>query len=476
MKMIRRRSFLRNACGVLCFFLAVGLVSCDDSDDLKLGVDGMVLEKGVSTDLDGGYYDIPVSSNGEWTASLPEACDWAMVMNERGNGDGTVKIFIEGNYTGDNRSSHLTISNGDQKYDVAIRQDNTLGGQPVNNDETDCYFINVASSKGLGMGYDLEKYKAKSAVINLKAVEALMKEDEITYYALYSSNRLSEFEAREVNIDSVEQKNDSLGVRLSLTVAYGTFKLGISGGYHGTEDRVTNAKRFRTAANYPTLETALDYSSVIAIYNEAMEEQATDYRKSLLTPGFVRKSKALTDLIDAQTTVENYASNTKLSAALKNLVDTYGPSVTVGSTLGGMFALEFEYDSVYTKEVMSLDSAKIALSINLGLFSLDAGVAAAYSKSASDLLEKSVCSCLIKGGAQEGQSGIYRDFKNQSYTSLNSSVAGWVSTLKTDDNKSVNNAEVIEVQYEPIWVFFEGVASDIVRDYVENRYKGSRFE
>lgn len=51
-----------------------------------------------------------------------------------------------------------------------------------------------------------------------------------------------------------------------------------------------------------------------------------------------------------------------------------------------------------------------------------------------------------------------------------------MSTLKTDDNKSVNNAEVIEVQYEPIWVFFEGVASDIVHDYVENRYEGSRFE
>lgn len=472
--MIKESKFLRGLLGLCCFSMFLSVTSCDDSDDMSLEVGKTELEKGISTDLDGGYYKISVKAKGDWKASLPESCDWAVVMNENGTDNGEVEVYIESNYTGDNRNTQLTVSNGEQEYKVNLKQDNTLGGMPVNNDETDCYFINVASSKGLGMGYDLDKFKAKSAVVNLKAIQKLMEEDDVTYYGMYVSNPRSELVAKDVNIDSIETKKDSLGVRLSLTVAYGTFKLGIEGGYHGTEDRITNAKRFRTAANYPTLETMIDYSSVVANYYDAIAKEATDYRKSLLTPGFVRKSKAITDALGSST-VANYNENSKLVAAVKNLIDTYGPAVTVGSEMGGMFALEFEYDSIYTKEEMGLDSAKLKLAVGVGLFSLDADVAASYIKTASDVLQKSVCSCLIKGGAQEGQSAIYKTFKDQAYTSLNDAVAGWVKGLTTNDNKSTNNAEVIEVQYEPIWTFLEGEVADIVRDYVTKRYPNAKF-
>lgn len=471
------KSFFRGLTFLLAFN-CVGLMSCSD-DEAVFSVDPDVVNAGVSTDLDGGYYDIDVKSNGKWTASLSSDCEWAMILNNEGKGNGSVTLFIEGNYTNIGRTATLTITNGDEPVSIRVSQDNTLGGQPVANGDDDRYFINVASAKGLGMGYDLKDHKTRAAVINLKAIEKLMEEDDVTYYGLYTSNPISKLEAGDVNVDSVEIKNDSLGVRLDMKIAYGTFKLGISGGFHSTEERATTAKSFKTAANYPTMEAALDYSSVAANYenwmtegkpvyvNEAKKEK--DYRASLLTPGFASKRDSVIAAI------QNKANSSELASFLKILIDTYGPVVTTRSTLGGMFALECYYDSIYVKEDMALDSAKISVSIKAGLFSLDAGVAASYGKASTEILQHSTCSCVIMGGEQNGQTGIYTNFKNQTYASLNKSVGEWVKGIVTTDDKKTNNSEVISIELVPIWLFFDNTSAGVVQEYVLKRYPESGF-
>lgn len=444
--------------GAFFVLLTLCVWSCsDDEKETVLEVDQTLTTTGVQAGIDGGFFFVTVKSSGEWKASLPEECDWAGLMKTSGKGDDVICISIDENYNEPVRSTILTLISGDQRCEVPIMQE-------TSNENAD--YFNISRSKGLAYGYDLRKFKVKNnAVFSLQVIDSLRKTDEMSYGTLLESDKLSTIVVRDVNVDSLETKQDSLCVRMSLNVAYGTFKLGISGGYHSGEDRKTTMKQFKSAADYSSLEARLGYEDVMAIYQDWLDagKPEDDLRGLLLTSGFSKKLNALL----------NAKGEAATKQAAKNLVNAYGPAVVVNTQLGGSFVLEFYADSIYTKETMGVDSAKVTAAVKAGVFSLDANVSADYQKIMEEILQHSVSSCEIKGGNSQDQSAIYDDFKGHNYAQLNKSVKAWINGLVTSDDKATNNAELIRVEVVPIWVFVEeGNAQTVLRNYVLETFKG----
>ena len=453
--------------GLLMMAMGMTFTSCNDEDALRLEVDKNLLSTGIVSDVEGGFFDIPIKSNGEWTASLPDDCEWAGLLGAKGNGDNIITLSIDDNYVGAGRSTVVTINNGEVTYNVAVTQE-------TGNENAE--FVNIAASKGLGYGYDPKNYKIKqSAVLNVKAMNQLAEEDDIEYGTLFESDRLSVLEVTDVNIDSLETKKDSLHVALSMSISYGTFKFGLSGGYHSSEERNTTMRQYRSAAHYPTLEARMGYADALSFYADYLAEQSEDpraaqtekdYRKSLLSNSFAKKMTALSAACD-----DNGVDSTKANKLAKEILNTYGPTVIVSSTLGGSFALEYYADSIYTHEEMGMDSAKVSAKISTGLFSLDAEVSAEYQKDMTEILQHSICSCVLKGGNSKDQAAIYEHFKAKEYGLLNEAVRDWISNMETSDDKKTNTAELISVDVVPIWIFAEGTAQDILKAYVMSVYK-----
>lgn len=463
--------------------ISSGFTSCSDSYDLtepELTIDTNIQNNGVSCDLTGGYLTIPVTTTGQWSASLPEDCDWAMIVSDPGIDNGNVTVFVESNYTNEIRKSKVTITNGTNQIDVALIQDNTLNGEPVDNaasDETS--FYDVAASKGLGMGYNPSTGTRGNAIFNIAAIRTISN-SEISYYNTYSEGLQTITDANEASTDSIEIKKDSLSISLSCDIAYGLFKMNLSGGYHGGEDKQTSSWHWKKAAKYEAGNAYFDIDNVLAMADEANQENFKEnvpdakmqqYYKSVYTPGFKRKRDAVIAACKEGLNADNYTSNSSLVKVLKQLTDSYGIAVTTETVLGGSFILDLYCDSIHVKEDMGIDSAKASVAITSGLFSLKAGVSADYQKVATDILNHSSYTMLLKGGTSSAQTGIQKCFESKDFNKINDAVKEWVGTINLSSASNKNNSEVINVTTRPLWLLFDdpNVAA-IVERYIKDNY------
>lgn len=469
----------------LAFALSAGFTSCSESNDIAdsgLIIEGNIMEKGVSCDLVGGYLSIPVISTGNWNASLPEDCDWAMIVSAPGTGNGTVTVFVESNYTNEIRTTTVSVTNGNDRVNIPLSQDNTLDGNPIENASSDSTsFYDVAASKGLGMGFNLLNGSRCNSIFNIMAIRYISNND-FSYYNTYNEGTQTITDANEASTDSIEIKHDILSIKLSCDIAYGLFKMRLSGGYHGGEDKKTTAWHWQKAAKYELGNAYFDIDNVLAIAETANSEDFKDlvpdaemqkYYKSVYTPGFNNKRKAVIAACKEGIDTTNYKSDKTLVKVLKQLIDSYGVAVTTETTLGGSFALDLYCDSIYVKEEMGIDSAKAAVAITSGLFSLDAKVAADYQKQSTDILNHSTYTMLLKGGTSTTQTGIQKCFENKEFDKINDAVKEWVSTLKLTSASNQNNVDVVKVTTRPIWLLFDDPnVAEIVEKYIKDTYPG----
>ena len=463
-----KKNFLKNAMLMMATVAVVTMfTSCREDEGLYMEIGNDLVSKGLTIGIDGGFYNIPIKSNGEWTASLPEECDWAGLLKKNGNGNETLCLGFDPNYAFPERSTILTISNNESSYEIVLKQE-------TSNENTG--YSNLANSKGLGWGYDPINMTIsnKSAVLSLATIDSLKKKDPMSYGNMYVYNKIAQFDATNCNVDSIEEKRDTLGVKLSIDISYKNFSFGLSGAYESSEDRNTTMKRYRTAVAYPTLEARVSYADVIAHYYEWLEtgnNNETDLRGSLLSFGFARASKKLVTACNGQT-----SDSAKIRKLAMAIVGEYGPAVVVNIKMGGALTMQFYMDSTWTKENMGVKDATVKAKIDSTLtsyFKLDAGVSVTYEKAATEIFKNSVYSCLISGGAKEEMESLYDCFKTQNYSNLNSEVGKWITNISnhtTDDD--TNLAELLSVDIVPIWVFVDDdEAQEVLRSCTLEAYK-----
>lgn len=447
---------------------ALTFSACSESDtEHILSVDPSVSE-GIVAELDGGFYKIPVTASKDWTARFEDDCDWASLLDEAGKGPGFINVCVDANFAGIGRKTNVLISSGDKTVAVPISQ-----RTPDTNDETSLNYAMIASSKGVGYGFNMSKFEpSRVAVFNLIAIDSLMKQDPVKYYGLFNSDVKHEFTGNITHIDSIQNKQDSLGVSLSFNINYGLFHLGVKAHYVGKEDRRTDSKSYKYEQSIPMMTASVSFEDIMAHYSdwldeggvEKLENGKTDYRSCLLQTGIRRKLKALEDPAN---------DSSKRERAAQDIFSSVGPALIVGTTLGGSLAMQLYVDSIYFHEVMALDTAHVDVAFKSGLFSLDANVDVGYKKTATEHLEHSICEVDIHGGNSTKSSDLGDAFGHKQFEKLDTLFHAWSASLKVDNDKNQNTASIINVDLIPIWVLVDpySPARDYLRTFIINKVK-----
>lgn len=446
---------------------AVTFTGCSESDSEAFFAVDPTVSTGIIAELDGGFYQIPITANQKWTARLEDGCDWASLSDDEGNGSGSIELSVDANYKGTGRKANVFISSGDKIVCVPISQ-----RTPDANEED---FYDIASNKGLGFGLDLSSFSnGNTMVFNLKAIQKLMEQDDLEYEGMFNSDEIDDFHADEISVDSIEDKKDSLGIELRFNINYGLFHLGVKAKYRGEEERKTDSHRYKVSQSLPMLEASINYNEILSHYRawikngrpkKLEDEKTNDYRGNLL-------QKSVITRLD---TLELSKDSTRIKQAAQWMYSNLGPALITGTTLGGSVAMQLYVDSVYFNEVMALDTAYVDVAFKSGLFSLDANVNVGYKKESTEHLKHSVCDADIHGGDAASSSALYNAFRTKKYNDLDTLFQNWVKSLKLSNVKKENTASIINMDVVPIWVLVDeyNPARSYLRQYVIQQLKAA---
>ena len=450
---------------ILCCVLGLGTVSCSDDDDKEFSIEETYTKDGITTQYDGGIYKIKVKGNSEWVATVPDGNEWINLVVNKGKGNEELVILVEQSYDGSGRNADVTVTSGSDKLVIPVRQvanrDNAMDG------------FSTITNKGLGYGFDPKNYtRGTYSILNLKAIDAVKATDDIMYGNLISETRLPELKALDANVDSLEDKSDTLNIKLSCDISYGTFKLGISGGLHSHEHRVTKARVINVAAKYPMYEASFDLSAVMDVYKEWVEEGmpkkladgTPDYRGYMINKSIMSKIETLEKEVTSKK-VNNFKDDASIENRCRDLVNQLGPCFMSRATLGGSYDMHFILDSINTNQTFRMDSAKVTAEIKTGLFQLKAGVSAEYKKHMTEILKHGNYDAIIKGGGTNEQEAVYAQFKKEDHD-CSEQVRLWVNSLKLEKDPNVSNVTLVSCDLMPIWSLLGENSKKIMVQYI----------
>lgn len=451
-------------------------MSCSDSDfDSKLELGDNVVAEGIEAEIDGEIATLNIASNDDWTIDVPEdAASWVYVPVRSGHGNMAVPVSIDANFgSSKGRSTVLTITTGDVERKVVVSQVPSYQGESTTNEESADY-IQIAATKGVGLGLNLRSLAAKYSVINLKAVDKLQKLNPAEYSTFFTYDRLSTAAAAGAVIDSVDTKKDSLGVKLTFDINYGAFKLNISGAYCGDESKNHLSTEYRYGATYNIASANADMPSLVAAYNEATssdDASSTEQllKRTLLTPGFIAAKNDVEEAYQGKDPDE-------ISEAIEDLVGNYGPVVITGCDLGSSISLWMKYDRDSIADILRVDTARLNLAINVGLFKLGANVEVSYKKEGIQLLENSSFRYHIAGGTKAAQDNVSsilsakrtKGDEDKVYSNLHDKLDAWIASLNADNPTTLTYTRL---HIYPIWYFFQGKLRTEVKKWVKENYE-----
>lgn len=459
---------------LLCCMAAFVAISCqDDEASTKFSVEENYVKNGIEVPQTGAMVSIPVNCKGSWTASLPEDCDWAGLLVSQGKGDQKVVVLVDVQPEDIVRSTNLTLKSGDEVITIPLRQ--KVGRQNAGQSQ-------FAAEKSLGSGLVLDSTKVSkgvagftttaAAVFNMIGIDSLAAQDKLHYAQVFKATKRAVLKAEDAVFDSIEEKKDSLCVKLTCNISYGSFKLDIYGKIRAGEERNTTGKIVRFAADYPVFEASVNYDDLVFAYRDWLDEGCPettangqpDYRSAVLSVGFANKIKRFDELIKNNPD-QSYKTNATIRRQCKAIVDAHSPLIITRIVLGGNYSLEADMDSVYTKEYFNIDSASVATTIKAGLFTLEAGVSAEYQKIMEEWLKHSSVSGLVVGGEKGKYSSLYgmltsRDFTNKT------PLTEWANSLKLGSDTEEGNLELLTIDAVPVWLFFSDEAQEVLLEYI----------
>ncbi len=466
--------------GTIALLLSTNvLVSCSDNEPNDKPAVTEIIDASVMAYADTELISVPVKTTGNWTATLPDDCEWAMIISQSGKGDGTIRIGLDTNFGGAQRNTTLTLSAGNETYDVILTQSGELQGM-VGENATDTQTL---ITRQLGYGYNaLEqennpktspKYGV-NCVFNTGVLEKLMDSNPSLYRSLIMNTPRTNIDYQAAQMDTLLNKTDELSVKLSINVSYGMFSFGLSGAYSGKEDFNSNKLIMGYAAEYPVMDASIAYSDAMALYEDYSDEDdrdPQDLRAGIYAPGFLSKTRKLKKAIESK-------KQAQINNAVASIIQGYGTGVVVNSTLGGSVVMEMALDTIWMKEHLSVDSAKVTTKISIGLFKLDANISVDYVNEAITILKNTRYRVDIKGGSLEKSAALSTAFTTaQDGPALRNSLQTWINTLKDDSSGIIGkNCDLIGIEVTPIWMLFDDYdCQKAIYDYCAKLYPKSAF-
>lgn len=469
----------------------MGFTACqDDIEDitLQLGEEGT---KEVNINRIGGIIEVPITTNGEWKASLPGDCDWLGLGDSIGSGNHMLEVFVDYNDPrfAEERRADLTVTAGDQTRTIRVRQ--YVG---ITDGENAAYindsigFNDLYLTRGLGFGVNI----APESEIDLLKYPLFSKctLDELAKKDAKYKNVITETSDPQLigNVgvkDTLEKRPQKLNIEATINVAYGLFKLDIYGKYKMGKFTDANNYKFDVAYDVPRVMATADGPTLEVLADDK------DYSNYAFTPGFVTarknvitsldKAKLSDDELDKLASGDKSAWNaSKLRSvrnALTKLNDNYGAFYVSRTKLGGSCTMHIECDTTALMDT-TIVNGQITASFKNGMLDVSADVKAEYSNIASVVLRKGAYAFSIRGGsAQSNQNltlALNVDKSQINVGGINKELANWIGTVPTEltSNEALQNMAVIDMGYMPIWSLFPIEYFDIVRAWFIMKYEG----
>lgn len=456
--------------------IAISCTKNDNIPSITVEIPGGASQ--ITLDRLGGDCSVNIKGDGEWYIEVEKVAEdeleWIMPIQEKGSGNAKVEFIVDHNLSGVSRKSEVKIvSKGGEAKTFTVLQTELLNGAPLDNDDTDYYDAFV--TKGLGLGFDIKNVKIMTnSIFKTSAIENLLKDGKLS--DLYSEQKLSGQGMHILDQDSIVNKQDSIGVDLSVNISFGKFKLNIQGEYHSSEKLKTWNKTYHTQISVPHYRSALQYDNIVASYLDTNID--SEIRKKIFTSGFAGKMRALRKKLPKTNEYNTKEDVKTVKRLLQSLDRAYGPVFVSSSVMGGEIMIQLKADTTLIDEQLKI-TGKVNMAIK-SVVSIEANINAAYQKAGEEILKNSNVKFVISGGSRNTQNGVVNkivEVEKLNSETIRQAVDKWSESIILDPkNEGNNTAEVINIEVTPIWVLFADEendnyrVSDAVEMYMKEKY------
>lgn len=463
---------------------AVTFTACSDDDTSGFVVnDG---EKEVTINRLGGTIEVPVSTTGQWTASVSdEARKWTKVWNGEGNGNGTAVVYID--YLDPRKQVHerkstLTITSGDAVKTIDIRQYiGLVEGEAADNDGGE-FYADLWHNKGVGSGFNpLNGATTPDNIINLHGLRSLIKKDPDRYAHLFKQTPGPGAKGVVSLIDTLENNRKSIDAEVGIDVTYAKIKFHLDAHFNNSGKQGKDSRYYNGSWRTTFLSSQIGLGNIMTMLRKdpKMEKEET---QMLLTPLMACYYE------DIMTAYED-KDDDALKDVVEEMCDQVGPVIVTGAELGGDCVISLMYDKISQQDSFEI-GGKINAGIETAVFTLKADIDVTYSKVGEDIWRNSVRSININGGSGEAMSDLLKTLEadTQSMDVLRKSVSEatgkWVESINCYDDPQIaiqkknegkpDNTALVHIDYTAIWNLFPPLVARKIKPIVADYYKGKQ--
>jgi len=425
----------------------------------------------------GGSVEIPVTTPGEWEASIVQGNDNRSWCNlDRTTGTASDKIVVNVDYFSlkyqkQNRTVSIVVKSGQDTKTVVLRQYIGLtDGETVSNDESSDYYGDLWKGKGVGQGLDATTGEpSKDFVVNIKNVIDYSKQAD--YSTLFTQTVEPGMSLGAVWCDTLENNLDSLRVYMTVNVKFAKFKLGIKGEYKNFGRVVEHANTYCGSQDLSYLTSSLSISDLRYYLSEDWDEENNKWKtgdnlisRKLIATGFLSDYKEIMQSLDDEDLLEDLV--------IERLLGPYGAFITSGATLGGSIFTSIQYDSLAVHDDFHIDG-DIDASYMQATVDITGDVGAGYQKTGLDIWQSSNYYCEVSGGDKNAYEALLEQMEvnTPDRAKLTEAAQDWMRSIICSDDSNKNNAAIIRRAYTGIWNIFPSKASRKIKKIIEEYYQ-----
>jgi len=456
---------------------AATFTACSDDESSS---SNLVINNGdteVTINRLGGSVEIPITANGEWTATISDnemdELPWSDVEQTSGNGNGVLTVNVD--YFNSalqihERKAHITVKSGDKTQTITLRQYIGLNdGETVSNEST-TYYPDLWHGKGIGKGLNpLTGDMSNNFVLNIKNVINLAKEDD--YATLFTQEARPGMTADVLLQDTLTDNLDSLGIHCIINVKFAKFKLGLEVDYHNGGKQVEHQAVYTGSQDLEYLFASTSSSDISALLEDDWDEENN---KWVSNPEMSKKVVSVGFRSAWANVMKNKDNDAELIKAVNKMLSQFGPVFVDGATLGGSVFTAIEYDSLKVEDDFTV-GGKVTANLALAAIQLNGEVNATYAKKGMDIWQNSHFYCAISGGDQKSYNKMLAQMNSNTpdRTALMEAAQIWMQSIRSS-NDADDNTAVISVNYTGIWNLFPWDVADKVKDIISDYYKDKK--
>lgn len=454
---------------------ALTFSACSNDEDSNLVINNGNTE--VTINRLGGQVEIPITSNGEWTATISgnemDELPWSDVDQEKGHGSGVLTVnvdYFDPTLQIHERKAQVTVKSGDKSQVVTIRQYIGLTDGLTVGNSPQTYYPDLWHGKGVGKGLNpLTGDMSNNFVLNIKNVIELAQDP--NYATLFSQEARPGMSVDALLQDTLADNLDSLGVHCKINVKFAKFQLGLEVDYNNKGQQVEHQAVYTGSQDLEYLFASTSAADIAAFLEEDWDEERNNWRsdadlsKKLVSTGF-RNTWA--------NVVKNKNDESKLRMAVSKMISQFGPVFVDGATLGGSIFTAIEYDSLSVEDNFKVNG-QVTAEVALSAIKISGEVSAGYSKVGKDIWQNSHFYCAISGGDQQSYDKMLKQLNSNTpdRPALMEAAQAWMKSIRSS-NDDADNTAVISVNYTGIWNLFPYDVADAIKEIIVEYYQNKK--